>query len=595
MEPAPNRRILVVDDQESILEDFRKIFGVDEEAASLRNARAAFFGDEGERVDAPQFVVTTASQGEEGIQLVREAAAEEQPFAMAFVDVRMPPGVDGVQAIRGIWENDPDLQVVICTAYSDYSFDEIVNELGNTDKLLILKKPFDPVEVRQLAAALVDKWNKAQAVREQIEELKHANERAEEASRAKSEFLANMSHEIRTPMNSLLGYVDLLCDPDVTAAEQEKYGRILRKSGDHLLTILNDILDISRIEASRLIVHQAEFSPAELCREVVSLLRSQAEEKRLSLALEFEGEIPETIDSDHVRIRQILLNLVGNAVKFTEEGAVRLIVSLERFHEGEERHLCFTVEDTGRGIEAHDLEHLFQPFYQVDGSMTREAGGAGLGLAISRRLAHILGGDVTVTSEPGSGSRFTLTLDVGDLAGTRLVEYESEECVETDETTEAPRADLEALRLDGHYLLVEDVRFNQILMSAMLKKAGATVEIAENGEQGCGMLDGAMRNGKPYDLVLMDMQMPVMDGYEASRRFRDMGYTGPIVALTAHAMAGDRERCVEAGCTDYTTKPVDRRLLLGLCQRLVREHATAAALPSLSPETDASVREQLDG
>ena len=214
MSQKPNRRILVIDDQASIREDFKKILGDGSESQEVQSdARSAFMGSAQPVSLSHYFELSTAGQGQQGVDLLRASLAKDEPFAMAFVDVRMPPGMDGLQTVKALWELDARLQVVICTAYSDYSFDDIVREIGTSDRLLILKKPFDPVEVRQMAGALSEKWNVRRQLERQMEELREANVRAESANRAKTDFLANMSHEIRTPMNALLGYVDLMCDP----------------------------------------------------------------------------------------------------------------------------------------------------------------------------------------------------------------------------------------------------------------------------------------------------------------------------------------------------------------------------------------------
>jgi signal transduction histidine kinase len=582
MAETNNRRILVVDDQEAIREDFRKILAsAGMPAPALASARAAFFGGESAPVApaAASYELTLASQGEEACELAERALREGRRFALAFVDVRMPPGIDGLQTIKRLWQSDPELEVVICTAFSDYSFEQIVQELGQSARLLILKKPFDPIEVRQLAGALSEKWNVARREAARLLELATANERALSASRAKSEFLANMSHEIRTPMNALLGYVELLCDPSSAPDERARYAGTIKSSSDHLLTILNDILDISRIEASRLVVNHADISPFELAREVLLLLAPQAGERDLALTLEVPRPIPEVIETDLVRARQILLNLVGNALKFTPQGGVRVVVRLDEHEHSDHRYLCIDVIDTGIGIAPRELARIFEPFSQADGSSTRRYGGTGLGLTISKRLALLLGGDVEARSEPGQGSTFTLRLYAGELRRAALRRYTSEECRHA---LAAPRARAaEAYpSVTGKLLVVEDVELNQRVLAAFLRRAGATVELAADGREGMERALAAERAGTPYDLILMDMQMPVMDGYEATRALRAAGYPRPIVAMTAHAMVTDREKCLAAGCSAYETKPIQRERLLTTCQRLLAGERVVAPLPA---------------
>ncbi|HED64297.1 MAG TPA: hybrid sensor histidine kinase/response regulator [Planctomycetes bacterium] len=591
-----NRRILVLDDQESIREDFRKILcpAASGSDTGFGDAKNAFFGGEDEDASSGiEFELTTASQGEEGVALLRSAVEAGAPFALAFVDVRMPPGIDGVQAIRELWNIDPDLQVVICTAYSDYSFDEIIDSLGHSDRLLILKKPFDPVEVRQLAGALTEKWNMSRAIQAKIAELEEANVRADSANRAKSEFLANVSHEIRTPMNAMLGYLSLLCDPGATQEERERYGQTIKRSGDHLLAILNDILDVSQIEASRLVINRTDLSPFEVVHEVMRLMRPQAAEKDLEFELRVEGAIPEVIESDRVRLRQILMNLIGNAIKFTEEGFVRVVLELDPCTGAEHRYLKVSVEDSGIGVPENFESTIFDPFSQVDGSLTRRYGGTGLGLTIAGRLAVLLGGGIKVARREEGGSVFTLDLYAGQLGPVMMREYDEAECsLERGPTEEHPKELEEGpVRLEGRVLVAEDVKFNQTLIKAFLRRAGADVHVVGNGAEALESVREAEERGEPFDIVVMDMQMPVLDGYEATRRLRASGYSRPIIALTAHAMVGDREKCMEAGCDDYATKPLDQGGLVRACRRVLAHATTTAPLPGEAKDVPSSVEE----
>lgn len=592
-----NRRILVIDDNESIRADFEKILAPPAQVAEgLDSARNAFLGEPEPSqttgaATSQNFELACASQGQEGLELARRALEQEEPFGVAFVDVRMPPGWDGIETIKHLWKEDARLQVVICTAYADYSFDEIIEELGCSDRLLILKKPFEPVEVRQLAGALCEKWNVArgeesrqalllEAERETREyalslaesnaALDEARQRAEAASQVKSQFLANMSHEVRTPMNAILGYLDLLFQPGVAPSKQLEYTAIIKSSGTHLLSLVNDILDISRVESCQLPTHFGEFSPALLAQETVELARNDAANKGLELKFECREGVPTMVQSDPMRLRQILLNLIGNAIKFTEQGEVRL--SLESGPSGQEgmTDLTFSVLDSGIGILPEDQKRIFDLFTQVDESSTRTSGGVGLGLSISSRLAQMLGGSIEVESKPGQGSTFRLKMPV-------RVPEERSLSTELDPKPESSRPTPTALR--GRVLLVEDVPVNQILIATILRKTGIEVELAENGKVACEKVEAAVADGNPFELVLMDMQMPVMDGYEASTHLRSQNIEVPILALTAHAMATDRAKCLEAGCTEYLTKPVDRRELLLLCARFLEE-GPAAPLPA---------------
>ena len=413
--------------------------------------------------------------------------------------------------------------------------------------------------------------------------LEEFNGRAEAASRAKGQFLANMSHEIRTPMTAILGFTDILL-ADLKEPELIDAAQTVKRNGEHLLRLINDILDISKIEAGRMNVENMSWSPRQVVEDVVSLMHVRADAKGLTLRQEYEGPVPETITTDPARLRQILVNLVGNAIKFTDIGGVRIVTRLLQ-DAGEEPKLSVEVIDTGIGISEASIGQLFQPFTQVDASASRKYEGTGLGLSISRQLAQALGGDVTARSELGQGSTFTATIAAGPLEGVRLVEY----LRETPPDDEHPNASMGEPRQSLHcrILLAEDIPDNQRLIASVLRKAGATVEIAHNGREAVNKAMATLPglNGTPadpigsFDVILMDMQMPLLDGYAATRRLRKEEYTGPIIALTAHAMTHDRQKCLDAGCNDFLSKPVDRKRLV----KMVAQWATSRQ--ELAPAT----------
>jgi len=413
--------------------------------------------------------------------------------------------------------------------------------------------------------------NRTIELEEANQALLRAKVLAEASSQAKSQFLANMSHEIRTPMTAILGYSDLLFDNEMSPDERQECIRAIHRNGEHLLSIINDILDISKIEAGRMAVEHINCSIESILEEVASIIRCRALDKGLFFRVEYEGAVPSTIRSDPTRLRQILINLLGNAVKFTETGGVKLI---SRFLGGEKPTLQFDVVDTGIGMTPEEAQNLFQPFTQGDISMTRKFGGTGLGLAISKRISQLMGGDVSVlTPQPGTGTTFSLTIPVicpdGLVTLGDTVPAGEESTAASNPTVPAPSS------LICRILLAEDGPDNQRLISRLLSKAGANVTVVDNGKLAVQeTLKAWQQEGLPYDVILMDMQMPVMDGYQAVHLLRQKGYTGPIIALTAHAMSTDREKCLNAGCTDYLSKPIQRAMLI----KMIHKHLQPTAI-----------------
>ncbi|HVW01386.1 MAG TPA: ATP-binding protein [Planctomycetaceae bacterium] len=399
---------------------------------------------------------------------------------------------------------------------------------------------------------------------------------ADAANQSKSQFVANMSHEIRTPLTAILGFAENLLEAQHPDEARAAVKTILR-NGEHLLEIINDILDISKIEAGRIDIERLRFSPLQMLSDIMSVMRVRADAKALRLTLNYVGPLAETIESDPTRLRQILINLIGNAIKFTQSGGVELQVGLAPDAVNSRLHL--SVVDTGIGMTAPQMERLFEPFVQADCSTTRRFGGTGLGLAISRRLARLLGGDVTVSSVMGQGTTFRVEVDAGSLQGIRLFENPAEALCEA---PEPDRTQWAADRLPCRILLAEDGPDNQLLISSFLRSKGAEVAIEDNGQSAADSALQAWQLGRPFDVILMDVHMPVLDGLDATRRLRSAGYDRPIIALTANAMAGDRQACLTAGCDDYATKPIQRQKLIAQILAQCARFSTGG--PVSSPE-----------
>ena len=554
------RRILIVDDNESIHEDFKKILLVVENSGAINEIEQLLFEEKlPKKGIGYDYVIDDAYQGEEAIEMVKKSYEEDFPYSLIYMDVRMPPGIDGVQAIDKIWQKYPNIEIVICSAYSDYSWDEILEKFGETDKLLFVKKPFNIIVIKQLTLSLITKWDIASKNREYMQhlkkeveartlELKHLlekmtilKEKAEEADKMKSAFLANMSHEIRSPMNAILGFTELLDDPELDEETRKQYRQYINLSGKSLLNLINDIIYVAKIEAGMLEIEPSTFQLNTLLQEINTIfLVEKNTKKKDNLNLELELGIKDEnveIISDPERLKQIIINLLSNAIKFTTEGFIRFGYQLST-----DRWLTFFVEDSGIGIPENRLDSIFERFGQVENSLLSKNKGTGLGLTISKNLVELLGGKIWVDSQAEKGSTFYFTIPFNVPHKNSSPQPKEK----TDKTYDNKFS-------NKTIMIVEDEELNTILLKQILRPLNANMVWAENGAEAVAKF----KANTNIDLVLMDIKMPVMDGLEATKQIKAINPKIPVIAQTAFAMSNEEHKYRAQGFDDYIKKPID--------------------------------------
>lgn len=448
---------------------------------------------------------------------------------------------DGLSLLRAAPELGFAGPIIILTGHDDKQLDNDALNAGAEDYLL----------KSQLNAEGLAHTIRYALTRREMEAERAERLQAETESRAKSEFLAHLSHELRTPLTAILGYTDLMLTTD--QAPDKKHLHIIKRNGRHLLGLLNNILDLSKMDAGKLELDLLDVPLHSFIDEISALVSVNAQDKDLSLLISASTPLPTTIKTDPTRLRQVLLNLLGNAIKFTHEGTVSLTIA--EIELAEKAYLQFSIEDSGIGIASDDLDKLFKPFAQVADASSLRQQGTGLGLAISHQLVQHLGGEISVVSQPGIGSKFTLYIDPGELEGVPREELKKASKLDT-------TSNLATVCFDGHILVADDLPDIRFLIGQLIASFGGRVSYASNGQEAIALVNEKAGQQDAFDLLIMDMQMPVMDGLSATRQLRAQGYDKPILALTAATLRGECERCLEAGCNEYLGKPIDTVTLI---------------------------------
>ena len=510
-------------------------------------------------IEADDVEILTASKPEDALNHILD-----NDFALALLDVQMPmmSGFELARLIRGVAKGK-HLPIIFVTAQPTDT--KVIFEGYESGAVDVLFKPLDPHIVRSKVRVFVRLDQQSRTLLSQVEVMARLKEEADAANIAKSRFLANMSHEIRTPMGAVLGFADVLSQADLNDDERTQALASISRNGKLLLRIIDDILDLSRIEAQKLDLEKVGFDLNELMADLETTLSAKALEKGISLTIDKDKEANSHLVSDPLRVKQILLNLIGNAIKFTHSGSVKVGVEKRLLNADEGSQLAeirFEIQDTGIGLSREEAERLFVPFAQADTSVRRKYGGTGLGLAISKQLAKSLGGDLILkASESGKGSNFEVR-----IRAPLALPSETPIGLREKKPLRDPNAPTEGKLVGRKILVVDDVADNRILLERYLRSTGIQMGMAASGQEALDSIAG-----REWDAILMDIQMPEMDGLEATRRLRELGYHKPIIALTAHAMREELDRCINAGCDSTMTKPVAKKDLIQKLEKMLND------------------------